>query len=100
MHPFGNQVVLREYTGEQILDALEHGVAENGGGGPHLLQVAGLRYVVDAERPAGSRVIAADIVDEEGGLAPLDLKARLCRRHAGVSGQGRRRLRHVEGRAQ
>lgn len=76
MHPFGNQVVLREYIGEQILDALEHGVAENGGGGPHLLQVAGLRYVVDAERPAGSRVIAADIVDEEGGLAPLDLKAR------------------------
>lgn len=76
MHPFGNQVVLREYDGEQILDALEHGVAADGGVGPHLLQVAGLRYVVDAERPAGSRVISVDIVDTEGGHTPLDLKAR------------------------
>ena len=51
-------------------------MAADGGVGPHLLQVAGLRYVVDAERPAGSRVISVDIVDTEGGHTPLDLKAR------------------------
>lgn len=76
IHPFGNMMVIREYSGEQLWEALEHGVSAEGAGGPRLLQVAGLRYTVDGRRPAGSRVLRVDVVDEEGGVTPLDLKAR------------------------
>ena len=74
--PFGNTLVMRELTGEQILTALEHGVSEEGGKGPRLLHTAGLRYVVDAARPAGSRVVKAEILDEKGTATPLSLKTR------------------------
>jgi len=76
IHPFGNVFVLREYTGEQILAALEHGVKGEGAKGPHLLQPAGLRYEVDSTLPEGSRVVKAEIVDKDGKTVPLDLKAR------------------------
>lgn len=74
--PFGNLVVLREYTGSQILRALEHGVAGEGGKGPALLQVAGLRYTVDAARPAGSRIVSADVVPAAGRVTPLEAERR------------------------
>ena len=74
--PFGNTLVMREITGEQLLAALENGVSEEGGQGPRLLHTAGLRYVVDAARPAGSRIVRAEILDEKDTATPLDLKAR------------------------
>lgn len=74
--PFGNTVVLREYTGRQLLQALEHGVAGEGGKGPALLHVAGLRYTVDAARPAGSRIVSADMVSAEGMATPLEAERR------------------------
>ena len=76
IHPFGNVFVLREYTGEQILAALEHGVKGEGAKGPHLLQPAGLRYDVDSSRPEGSRIVKAEIVGKDGRAMPLELKAR------------------------
>lgn len=74
--PFGNTLVMREITGEQLLAALEHGVSEENGQGPRLLHTAGLRYVVDAARPAGSRIVRAELLDEKGTATPLNLKAR------------------------
>ncbi|MDY6234672.1 MAG: bifunctional metallophosphatase/5'-nucleotidase [Desulfovibrio sp.] len=74
--PFGNTLVMREITGERLLAALENGVSEEGGQGPRLLHTAGLRYVVDAARPAGSRIVRAEILDEKDTATPLDLKAR------------------------
>ena len=74
--PFGNAVVLREYTGRQILRALEHGVAGEGGRGPALLQPAGLRYAVDASRPAGSRIVAAALLSPDGKAVPLEEEKR------------------------
>lgn len=76
IHPFGNMMVIREYTGEQLWEALEHGVSDEGGKGPRLLQVAGLRYTVDASRPAGKRIVRAEVVDAKGKTAPLSLKGR------------------------
>jgi len=76
IHPFGNVFVLREYSGEQILDALEHGVKGEGAKGPHILQPAGLSYTIDSSRPEGSRVIKAEIIGRDGEAVPLDLKAR------------------------
>ena len=74
--PFSNTVVLREYTGRQLLAALEPGVAGEGGKGPALLQTAGLRYTVDATRPAGSRIVSADIVSSGGKASPLAAEER------------------------
>ena len=74
--PFGNTLVMRELTGEQLLATLEHGVSEEGAKGPRLLHTAGLRYVVDGTRPAGSRVVKVEILDEKNTATPLDLKAR------------------------
>lgn len=74
--PFGNTLVMREITGERLLAALEHGVSEEGGQGPRLLHTAGLRYVVDAARPAGSRIVRAETLNEKDTGTPLDRKAR------------------------
>ena len=76
VHPFGNALFVREYSGRDILTALEHGVSGEGAMGPQLLQTAGLRYEVDASRPAGSRVLKAEIVDDKGNAEPLDPEAR------------------------
>lgn len=71
VHPFGNAVLVREYGGRELLEALEHGAAQEGARGPRLLQVAGLRYEVDAARPAGRRVIRALIRSREGEYVPI-----------------------------
>ena len=76
VHPFGNAVLVREYGGQEILDALEHGLAGENARGPQLLQVAGLRYEADGSRPAGHRVLSAEIIDEQGKTTRLDPKTR------------------------
>jgi len=55
--PFGNYVITKSVTGQDILDALEHGVSDypaTKGAFPH---VAGMRVVFDESKPAGSRVV-------------------------------------------
>ena len=65
--PFDNVLVGIELTGEQILAALEHSVsaypAQLGG----FLQVSGLTFTFDANRPAGQRVVEVLV-----GGEPLD----------------------------
>lgn len=54
--PFDNTLVKLELTGEQVLEALEHGVrnwpSENGG----FLQVSGLSFYINSDAEPGSRV--------------------------------------------
>ena len=76
--PFANSLVIREYSGAELLAALEHGVAgydaeETGTriGGPRVLQPAGLRYEVDESKPQGSRVVRVEVQTESGGFEPL-----------------------------
>lgn len=76
VHPFGGLFVLRAYSGEQILAALEHGVSGENAQGPRLLQPAGLKYYINAKNPVGKRVLKALIVDKNGKERPLDPKAR------------------------
>lgn len=76
LHPFDGQVFVREYSGQQIMEALEHAVSGPDGEGPQLLQVAGLTYEVDTGRPAGQRLRAVHIVDEHGRRHSLDPQAR------------------------
>ncbi|MFD2673438.1 choice-of-anchor I family protein [Marinicrinis sediminis] len=68
--PFGNYIVTKEVTGEQIIAALENGVSaypEAKGAFPH---VAGMTYQIDASKPAGERVHHVKIKGQ-----PIDLKA-------------------------
>ena len=74
--PFGVRVQVREYLGEQIWEALEHGAAGEGARGPQMLQTAGLRYVLDASKPAGKRVLRADVLGKDGTFAPLRSRER------------------------
>ncbi len=65
--PFGNVAVLMELSGSDLRSALEEGVSaveDVAGRFPH---VSGLRFVFDAKRPKGSRVLDVSI-----GGKPLD----------------------------
>ena len=76
LHPFDGQVHVREYSGEQIMAALEHAVSGPDGEGPQLLQVAGLTYTADTSRPAGQRLRDVHIVDGHGRRHALKPQAR------------------------
>ena len=98
VHPYGNMLCMCEATGQEIIDALEHGskntqkvsndgpnaVGESGG----FLQVAGLKYTIDTSVPShvvtdekgmfirvdGARRVKNVMVgSEEKGWQPIDL---------------------------
>jgi inosine-uridine nucleoside N-ribohydrolase len=56
MHPFGGIVCAVEITGQTVIDALNHGFGRLGESTGRFPQVAGIRFEVDPERPAGDRV--------------------------------------------
>lgn len=58
--PFGNHLVRMTLRGADVLAVLEQQFAAGRAAAPAFLRVSGLRYVFDATRPAGSRVLAAD----------------------------------------
>lgn len=81
--PFAGHIYLREFSGAQVLQALEHGVRGEGDedfvgkvGGPRMLQTAGLRYTADGSREPGQRVTNVELIDANGKAKPLDPKAR------------------------
>ena len=62
--PFGNKVIIRDFTGEQLLLALEHGVSDHKGVGAPVLHTAGLRYVYNPALPSGKRIVHAELLGE------------------------------------
>lgn len=67
--PFGNYVVVKEYTGAQILAALEHGTASYPAVAGSFPQVAGVTYTLDLNEEAGKRVTDVKI---NGSALDLD----------------------------
>lgn len=67
--PFGNYVIVKEYTGAQILAALEHGTANYPNLAGSFAQVAGATFTLDLNAEAGKRV-----KDVKIGGQPLDLE--------------------------
>jgi len=59
--PFTNVVVTLELTGGDLRAALEHGLAQADRGGGGFLQVSGVRLVWDPRRPAGGRLVGAEV---------------------------------------
>ena len=74
--PFGNKVIIRDFTGEQLLLALEHGVSDHKGVGAPVLHTAGLRYVYNPALPSGKRIVRAELLDEGGNATALVATAR------------------------
>ena len=54
--PFGNYVVVKEYTGDKVLQAIEHGTASYPDLAGSFAQVAGITYTLDLNQEAGKRV--------------------------------------------
>ena len=61
--PFGNTVATAVIRGAHLLAALENGLAQPGQG--RFPQVAGIRVVADLSRPAGSRIVSAEVTEGE-----------------------------------
>ena len=74
VHPFGNTAVLAEVTGQQILDALEHGSASNPGESGGFLQVAGLKYEIHNYLPANEIVDDQKMWQSNAGLDEYRVK--------------------------
>lgn len=68
--PFGNVGVLLALSGADLLAALENGVSQVEGKAGRFPQVAGLHFVYNPDKPAGSRVVAVQV-----GGKPLELTA-------------------------
>ncbi len=70
VHPFGNTIVTFDLSGAQVLEALENAVAAVEDARGQFLQVAGLSFTWDQNRPAGQRVVEVLV-----GGAALDMQA-------------------------
>ena len=64
--PFHNVVVVLEMTGARLREAIEFGLVDREREGGQFLQVSGMTLTFDPRRPAGDRVVAAQV-----GGAPL-----------------------------
>jgi 5'-nucleotidase/UDP-sugar diphosphatase len=74
--PFGNTLATATIRGAHLLAALENGLSQPGAG--RFPQVAGLRFVAEMSRPAGSRVVSAEILrGERAGPVQPDRAYRL-----------------------
>ncbi len=72
IHPFANRLAVVDLSGRTLRLALEHGLTDPDVAGPRLLQVAGLRYAVNAKAPVGSRLGEVQMRTPQGGWEALD----------------------------
>lgn len=72
IHPFSNMVIVKEYTGEQLMEALEHSVETNDN--LHLLQPSGFTYTVNMNAPKGHRIVKAEIQGRDGRMHSLKVR--------------------------
>ena len=63
--PFGNIVVTKTVTGQDIISALEQGVSEYPGAAGGFLHISGGSYRFDPAKPVGQRVVEVKIGDEK-----------------------------------
>lgn len=77
--PFGNTMATFGLKGSDLLLALENGVgrAENpdNEGTGRFPQVAGLRFSWDGSKPAGERIVSAEVRGADGEYSPVDPEA-------------------------
>jgi 5'-nucleotidase / UDP-sugar diphosphatase len=64
--PFGNNLVTLDLTGEEIYKALEHSVSGVETGEGRFLQVSGLKFKYDVNKPVGERVWHVEAKTDSG----------------------------------
>jgi 5'-nucleotidase/UDP-sugar diphosphatase len=69
--PFQNSVATFQLTGADLLAALENGLSGLEEGAGRFAQVAGMKYSFDPNKPVGSRVVSAEVM-EGGKMVALD----------------------------
>ncbi|WP_440981451.1 5'-nucleotidase C-terminal domain-containing protein [Shinella sumterensis] len=69
--PFQNSVATFQLKGSDVILALENGLSEIEDGAGRFPQVSGLKYTFDRSKPAGSRVVSAEVKEGET-FVPLD----------------------------
>jgi 5'-nucleotidase len=70
--PFGNTMARMMLRGAAVLAALENGLSRLPAPSGRFPQTAGLRFTVDAMRPVGSRVVAAEVREADGTWRALE----------------------------
>ncbi|MBY0335624.1 MAG: 5'-nucleotidase C-terminal domain-containing protein [Acetobacteraceae bacterium] len=70
--PFANTLARITLRGGDLLAALENGVSRLPQPSGRFPQTAGLRFAVEAARPAGQRVTSAEVEEAPGDWRPLD----------------------------
>jgi 5'-nucleotidase len=82
--PFGNLVSTFELTGADVIAALENGVSQvvvdggnvvRDGATGRFPQVGGMRFTYDPTQPEGSRIVSAEIENEDGSFTAIDPEA-------------------------
>ncbi len=74
--PFQNTLATFWLKGTDVLAALENGFSQVEEGGGRFPQVAGMKPVWNASKPAGARVVSVEVAGDGGAYAPLDPNAR------------------------
>ena len=64
--PFGNNLVTLDLTGQELMDALEHSVSGIETGEGRFLQVSGIKYKYDINKPVGERVWSVEVKTDKG----------------------------------
>ena len=70
--PFGNTTARMLLRGATLTAALENGLSRLPERAGRFPQLAGLRFAADAMRPAGERVLSAEVREGDGNWRPLD----------------------------
>ena len=72
--PFQNTVATFQLKGADVLAALENGLSEVEEGAGRFPQVAGMKYTWSRAKPAGERVLSAEVM-KDGEWVALDPEA-------------------------
>ncbi|WP_281889228.1 5'-nucleotidase C-terminal domain-containing protein [Paenibacillus sp. YYML68] len=64
--PFGNLLVGLKMTGQEVIDALEHGVAKVELKEGRFPQVSGMKFTYDSSKPAGERIVSVQVKTDTG----------------------------------
>ncbi|MDB5415528.1 MAG: bifunctional metallophosphatase/5-nucleotidase [Rubritepida sp.] len=70
--PFGNTVARMRLRGATLRAALENGVSRLPERAGRFPQLAGMRFTLEATRPAGERIVAVQVREADGSWHPLD----------------------------
>jgi len=78
LYPFTDNVATFELSGKDLLEVLEYSVSlatqSGASGSGRFLQLSGIKMSFDPRKPAGQRIVTAEILDPDAGYSPVSLE--------------------------